>query len=165
MSFNLANLIAPQYMPYVLPATLLAIGALATLLVVFNPRKRRSGFKLKKSQLSASQLQFHSMSSLAERRGAIRREGAPVEVLVQAPTIKNGVTNGYVLDRSTGGLRLALATAIAPGSILQVRAVHAPDTTPWVVILVRSCRQNEKHFELGVEFEKTPPWNVLLLFG
>ena len=48
---------------------------------------------------------------------------------------------------------------------LQVKAKHAPDNTPFVTVLVRSCRPNDDHFELGCEFEKTPPWNVLLLFG
>jgi hypothetical protein len=30
---------------------------------------------------------------------------------------------------------------------------------------VRNCRDAGQHFELGCEFERTPPWNVLLLFG
>jgi hypothetical protein len=165
MNFNFSQFIAPEYQGYLLPGAVALIGVLVCALLMVGKKKSKKSFKLKKAKISESQLQFASMSSLAERRGAIRREGAPVEVLVSSPTIKNGISNGYVLDRSTGGLRLAVAEAVAPGSILQVKAAHAPDTTPWVVILVRSCRPNQKHFELGVEFEKTPPWNVLLLFG
>jgi hypothetical protein len=103
--------------------------------------------------------------SYADRRGALRREGKPVRVLLSSPTFRNGVTDGYVLDRSTGGLRVAMATAIAPGSTMQIRAVNAPDTVGFVVLIVRSCRKNGDFFEAGCEFEKTPPWNVLLLFG
>jgi hypothetical protein len=103
--------------------------------------------------------------SYADRRGAVRRDGAPVRVLISSSTFRNGVNDGYVVDRSTGGLRILLQTAMAPGSTLQVKAINAPDTVGFVTVIVRSCRKNTDHFELGCEFEKTPPWNVLLLFG
>jgi len=103
--------------------------------------------------------------SYADRRGAVRREGAPVRVLLSSTTFRNGVNDGYVVDRSTGGLRILIQSAIAPGSTMQVKAVNAPDTVGFVTVIVRSCRKNTDHFELGCEFEKTPPWNVLLLFG
>jgi hypothetical protein len=100
-----------------------------------------------------------------DRRGAVRREGQPVRVLIASPTFRNGVSDGYVLDRSTGGLKIAMPVAVAPGTSLQVRASHAPDTIGFVTVLVRNCRQNGEFYEVGCEFEKTPPWNVLLLFG
>jgi hypothetical protein len=103
--------------------------------------------------------------SYADRRGAVRRDGQPVRVLVASTAFRNGAEDGYVVDRSTGGLRIALQSAVAPGSILQVRAVDAPDTIGFVTVIVRSCRKNTDFFEVGCEFEKTPPWNVLLLFG
>jgi PilZ domain len=103
--------------------------------------------------------------SYADRRGAVRREGQPVRVMLAASTFRNGVQEGYVLDRSTGGLRLAMPVAIAPGSTLQIRAVNAPDTIGFVTLIVRSCRKTDDFFEVGCEFEQTPPWNVLLLFG
>jgi hypothetical protein len=104
-------------------------------------------------------------TSFADRRGSIRREGKPVRVLVSCPVFKNKLSSGWVIDRSTGGLRLALEVAVAPGTGMQVRAVNAPDTIPWVTVLARSCRDTGDYFELGCEFEQTPPWNVLLLFG
>jgi hypothetical protein len=58
-----------------------------------------------------------------------------------------------------------MSIAMAPGSTMQVRAVNAPDTVGFVTVIIRSCRKNTDFFELGCEFEKTPPWNVLLLFG
>jgi hypothetical protein len=103
--------------------------------------------------------------SYADRRGSSRREGAPVRVLLSSATFRNGVTDGFVLDRSTGGLRIAMPTAIAPGSTMQVRAVNAPDTIGFVTVIIRSCRKNGDFYEIGCEFDKTPPWNVLLLFG
>jgi hypothetical protein len=103
--------------------------------------------------------------SYADRRGAVRREGPPVRVHIASPTFRRGITDGYVLDRSTGGLRIAIETAVAPGTLLQVRAANAPDTVGFVTLIVRSCRKSHEFYELGCEFEQTPPWNVLLLFG
>ena len=103
--------------------------------------------------------------SFANRRASVRRDGVPVQVLLSSPTLRNGESGGYVLDRSTGGLRVAVTSAIPAGTVLNVRAGNAPDTVPWVTILVRSCRDTGPHFELGCEFERTPPWNILLLFG
>jgi len=103
--------------------------------------------------------------SYADRRGAVRREGQPVRVTLASNAFRSGACDGYVIDRSTGGLKIASQAAVAPGSTLQVRAVDAPSTVGFVTLLVRSCRNSDGHYELGCEFEKTPPWNVLLLFG
>jgi hypothetical protein len=103
--------------------------------------------------------------SYADRRGAVRREGSPVRVMLSSSNLRNGVNDGYVVDRSTGGLRIVMQAAVPPGSTLQVKAFNAPDTVGFVTLIVRSCRKHPDHFELGTEFEKTPPWNVLLLFG
>jgi len=103
--------------------------------------------------------------SYADRRAAVRREGPPVRVVVAAPGLRKGANEAYVIDRSTGGLKIALLQAVAVGGTLQVRAINAPETVGFVAVVVRSCRRNGDHFELGCEFEKTPPWNVLLLFG
>lgn len=103
--------------------------------------------------------------SYADRRGSVRREGAPVRVLLSSSTLRGGVNDAYVVDRSTGGLRIVMQAAVPPGSTLQVRAANAPDNIGFVTLIVRSCRKHPDHFELGCEFEKTPPWNVLLLFG
>ena len=157
-----ANLSAFQpYLPY-------AVGGGVVVLVLgvlVLARGRRGGPDVAPVSLTRSGEFQSNEPSFADRRTSVRREGAPVKVMVSSPTIKNKMDSGYVLDRSTGGLRLALTTAVAPGSSLQVRALHAPDTTPWVTVLVRNCRDAGQHFELGCEFDKTPPWNVLLLFG
>ncbi len=102
--------------------------------------------------------------SFSDRRGSVRREGPPVKVTVTSTALR-GEEMGYVLDRSTGGLKVALTVAVPAGATVKVRAQNAPDTVPWVTALVRSCRNAGRHFELGCEFDETPPWNVLLLFG
>jgi hypothetical protein len=103
--------------------------------------------------------------SYADRRGAVRRDGPPVRVVVAGGDFRNGAVDGLVVDRSTGGLRLVLPAGVAPGTTIRVRAANAPDTVGFVPLIVRNCRPENGRFVVGGEFEKTPPWNVLLLFG
>ena len=157
-----------------LPIAVGGVVAIIVLSILFlMNRKRRSNDAEKLIVPTTPNAQFDEKAlnwappeqSYADRREAVRREGVPVRVLLASPTFRNGVSDGFVLDRSTGGLRVAMSIAMAPGSTLQVRAVNAPDTIGFVTVIVRSCRKNTEFFELGCEFEKTPPWNVLLLFG
>ncbi|QJW96892.1 PilZ domain-containing protein [Frigoriglobus tundricola] len=160
-----------------LPITVGGLVAVAvlTFLCVNAARRRRRSFNLARFATANSgasavtgekALSWEPVGqSYADRRGAVRREGQPVRVVLAATTFRNGVCDGYVVDRSTGGLKIATQVAVAPGSTLQVRAVDAPDTVGFVTLLVRSCRKADGHYEIGCEFEKTPPWNVLLLFG
>ena len=103
--------------------------------------------------------------SFANRRNSPRREGQIVKVFLSSPVFKKGIATGYVIDRSTGGLRIAMKAAMPVGGTMLVRADNAPDTIPWVTVIIRSCRPVGNHYEIGCEFDKTPPWNVLLLFG
>ncbi|MBX9627924.1 MAG: PilZ domain-containing protein [Gemmataceae bacterium] len=103
--------------------------------------------------------------SYADRRESVRRDGPPVHVVVAGSDFRNGLTGALVVDRSTGGLKLLLPAGVAPGTTLRVRAANAPDTVGYIPVIVRSSRPEEDHFVVGAEFEKTPPWNVLLLFG
>lgn len=104
--------------------------------------------------------------SKMDRRAALRRGGNPIAVLISDADSKAKPSFGYVLDRSTGGLCLSVAAPIPEGTFLTVRTNNAPQTVPWIKVEVRNCRAvNEKEWELGCKFDKTPPWSVLLLFG
>ncbi len=164
MNFNFGNLVSAEYLPYVVPACIVLATGLIVILLLLKNKVKGGKFKISKKPTSSQDSLMMGVSA-SDRRNSVRRDGPPVEVVISSPVFPNGDSQGYVLDRSTGGLRLALAVATAPGSTLQVRARHAPETTPWVTVIVRSCKPIEKHFELGCEFDKTPPWNVLLLFG
>lgn len=142
--------------------TLIALGA------AFR-RRELDPNKLVKAAAAASPEQAANWEpagqSYADRRGAVRREGQLVRVVLAAGAFRNGACDGYVIDRSTGGLKIASPAAVAPGTTMQVRAVGAPEGVDFVTVIVRSCRKTDEHFEIGCEFEKTPPWSVLLLFG
>ena len=159
----LSKLFSPENMPFSLPV-LVALAVTLTVFLLFRGARRRSPVPaLAKANASSSWIT--QQSSLSDRRSSLRREGTPVKILVTSPAFKNGTNPGYVLDRSTGGLRLAMQAGMAPGSTMQIRAGHAPESTPWVTVIVRNCVDSGDHYVIGCEFEKTPPWNVLLLFG
>lgn len=103
--------------------------------------------------------------SLSENRRAYRRGGNPVEVFISRPSARDHNLRGRVSDRSVGGLGLEVPLEFAPGTVLKVLPVNAPNITPWVDVEVRSCRPVKEGWEIGCQFVKTPSWEVLLLFG
>lgn len=148
--------------------------AVVVLTIVYFLNRKRSGLDVEKLVAATTPNAMSEEKALnwappeqsyADRRETVRREGAPVRVFLASPNFRNGMSDGFVIDRSTGGLKVAMSLAMAPGSTMQVRAVNAPDTIGFVTVIVRSCRKNTDFYEIGCEFEKTPPWNVLLLFG
>jgi len=159
----IAKLFSPDNMPFSLPV-LVALAVILLVFLLFRGQRRRSIVPTMAKGGSRSSW-VSETPSLSDRRTSIRREGTPVKIMATSPAFKNGTNPGYILDRSTGGLKLALEAGMAPGSSMQIRANHAPETTPWVTAIVRNCTDTGEHFEMGCEFEKTPPWNVLLLFG
>ncbi len=149
---------------YFAPIAVGSAVSLGTLWLVKRRRAPRATALAAPATRPAGDWEEHE-ESFANRRASVRRDGVPVQIVLTSPTLRSGQSDGYVLDRSTGGLRVAVTAAIPAGTVLQVRAGNAPDTVPWVTILVRSCRDAGPHYELGCEFERTPPWNILLLFG
>jgi hypothetical protein len=104
-------------------------------------------------------------SDAGDRRKASRRPGNFIPVHLSDAQARARPKRAWVLDRSTGGLRIAADRELPAGVILSVKAENAPDNTPWIQVQIRSCRPNEKFFELGCQFLQTPPWSILLLFG
>lgn len=103
--------------------------------------------------------------SANEKRTAHRRRGNPVQILITDAEATRTPELGWVVDRSVGGLCLSVSEEVKPGTVLSVRACHAPETIGWSQIDVRSCRPEGSTWELGCQFVRTPSWNVLLLFG
>ncbi len=103
-----------------------------------------------------------------DQRGMSRRHGNPVEVHVAAPADKSHPGIGSVLDRSMGGMRLALYHEVEAGAILAIRPTHADNMVPWVELEVRSCKDSKEmpgQFEVGCQYVKSPPYSIQLLFG
>jgi hypothetical protein len=102
-----------------------------------------------------------------ERRRSIRRTGLPTPILiVEAKAGRSGhAVEAYVLDRSSGGLRLALEKSYGVGSVLMARPGNAPEGFPWVKVIVKSCREVGDYFEVGCQFERELELSRLLMFG
>jgi len=102
-----------------------------------------------------------------ERRRSIRRTGLPTPILIVDP--KGGkrapAAEAYVLDRSSGGLRLALEKPYAVGLVLLTKPSNAPDDFQWVKVTVKNCREVGDYFEVGCQFESELELSRLLMFG
>jgi hypothetical protein len=108
---------------------------------------------------------FEGGRSYGERRSGLRRKGASIQARV-ADAEYHEFGMAWIMDRSTGGVALSMEQPLEPGTILQVRPQGASDLAGWVQVTVRSCQKGEvDSWKLGCQFERTPPWSVLLLFG
>src|SRR4051812_16838255 len=78
----------------------------------------------------------HPLARHDERRRSIRRGGLPTPILVVDS--KGGkrakATEAYVLDRSTGGLRLGPERALPAGSTPPAQAGQGPQGVAWVEV-------------------------------
>ena len=102
-----------------------------------------------------------------ERRRSIRRAGLPTPINVtDAKTGRKArQMEAYVVDRSTGGLRLALEKPHPVGTTLHARPASAGDDFVWVKLLVRNCKETGDYFEVGCQFESELELSRLLMFG
>jgi hypothetical protein len=100
-----------------------------------------------------------------ERRGAARRVGGVVTVLLCRVGTVEALARGWVHNRSTGGLSLSSPRAFASGSLIKVRLERARAVAPWVQLRVRSCQANRKQWLLGCQFTERLPSHVVMQFG
>lgn len=158
------------------PLTWIALAALAGLILIltfFTQQKVVRPVRLSAWPTpSLAQVLTSGVATarVEERRRAVRRTGLPTPIYIIDPTEKkgwrkHGPTEGYILDRSSGGLRLALQKAPSVGSSFLARPSNAPDTFPWVTVIVKSCREVGDYFEVGCQFESEMELGRLLMFG
>jgi hypothetical protein len=101
-----------------------------------------------------------------ERRRSLRRAGLPTPLhIVDPKTRRRRPAEAYVLDRSTGGLRVAIEKPFSIGDRLQAKPMNAPDDYEWVNLVVRNCKETGDYFELGCQFDSELELNRLLMFG
>jgi hypothetical protein len=156
------------------PSMWLALGAGLVVILVFlilgrRKAKRFAGPVVLPSAPTASSNWEgpHPSARHDERRRSIRRGGLPTPILVidSKAGKRAKATEAYVLDRSSGGLRLALEKAIPAGSALLAKPGNAPEGFEWVKLVVRNCREVGDYFELGCQFETDLELSRLLMFG
>jgi hypothetical protein len=102
--------------------------------------------------------------SKKERRSWPRRKRA-IQVVLQEASGEGNPFPAWILDRSVGGLRLSVDDPTEEGTVLRVRRLSAPIGTPWVELQVKSVRIKENTWELGCQFTRSLPFDVLMQFG
>lgn len=106
--------------------------------------------------------------SKSEKRKACRRQGNVIKVVWALATAPDELSRGYVVDRSTAGLRLLLPDQLAEGTVVLVRPATAAAESPWAQLEVRTCMPSAiqgDEFEIGCQYVKTPSFAILSLFG
>jgi hypothetical protein len=103
--------------------------------------------------------------SRGEKRYALRRQGNPVAVVISDEAAKAPPWHGLVLDRSIGGMRIAMDEPVELGRVLSIRPEKSTALIPWVQVEVRACRKVDIGWEVGCQFVRTPPSSVLWSFG
>ena len=92
-------------------------------------------------------------------QGSRWRRGALADAKLQK------IGEGWVIDRSTGGLGLYCDEPLEVGTEISVRPEEGQHVSPWGQVVVRSHHRIDDHWKLGCQFLRMPPWSVLLLFG
>ncbi len=154
------------------PAVWMALAAflIVMLIFVFRVRKPSKHFATTSgSNIDGGFLPPTNWNSAVrrsdEKRRSVRRGGVPTPITVVDPSQNRRPLDAYVLDRSTGGIRIAVQKPLPVGASVQVRPHHSTDDVPWIPVLIRNCREIGDYYEVGCQFEKELPWNLLLLFG
>jgi hypothetical protein len=102
--------------------------------------------------------------SAGEKRRSVRRKGLVVPVVV-CRTEDGPHLDATVVDRSLQGLGILGGVAMPRGTRLKVRPRDLHDDAFCVQVEVRNCIQKGQQWHLGCQFARTPPANVLMLFG
>jgi hypothetical protein len=106
-----------------------------------------------------------SADPLGEKRSAVRQNGSLLPVLITSSDSAPKPFEGWVLDRSAGGLRLAVMRVISTGTLLSVRPPRAGSTFPWIKVEVRSSTQDNGMTNLGCRFVYQPALEHRRQFG
>jgi hypothetical protein len=100
-----------------------------------------------------------------ERRASPRRRGNPVSVYVTDPERTGAEFQGWIVDRSSGGVRLLMDQSVLPGTVLNIRPMKCHPSFPWIAVEVKSCRPERNSWNLSCQFVEKLSWSELQLFG
>jgi hypothetical protein len=99
-----------------------------------------------------------------ERRAVPRRAGNAIGVLI-AEKPPEPALQGWVMNRSTGGLALLVTQPLKEGLLVHVRPQTPQGSPPWIAMEVRNCHAEAGDWIVNCQFLKTPEYSTLLLFG
>jgi hypothetical protein len=100
-----------------------------------------------------------------ENRSAPRRSGSQIKVTISNAKTKKVLMEGWVMDRSKGGLNLLAPAHFVPATILNVRRTDAAGDIASVQVEVRRCVPKGIRYQLGCKFVDNPSESILAQFG
>ena len=71
----------------------------------------------------------------------------------------------WVVDRSSGGIRLLVDQAIDAGTVVTLRPTKAHPSVGWIKVQVMSCCPERNSFKVGCAFVNKLSWAELQAFG
>jgi hypothetical protein len=151
-----AELGLPGLQWWVIPAAGGLVGSLILFLCGWAVSRRH------KARTAADPL---ALKGSTDRRASHRRQGGSVLVDITDGEHQTESTQGWVMDRSLGGLGIEVAAPQPTGALLLIRPASATALVPWTQVEVRGCRREGDRWQLGCQFVRTPPYSILLLFG
>jgi hypothetical protein len=99
------------------------------------------------------------------RRKSVRLSGNQIPVHVSPDGTLESAWEGWILDRSQGGLRLQVPEPIPIGVVLHVRCLTGSEGLPWAEMQVKHTHEKDQAWEIGCQFLNDPPREVLQSFG
>jgi hypothetical protein len=102
--------------------------------------------------------------TMTDRRSSVRRWGDPVQVAIAEVDSEKEPQRGWVMNRSTGGLGLSVSYPFPNRSLLEVRAVSAAETIPWVQVQVMNRNELSGRWMLSCRYVGTPAPEAVALF-
>jgi hypothetical protein len=132
--------------------------------------------RIKRELSSQAQILRHQLQELKksgnqavpsgkERRATPRRQGNLVSVTLTGGKSDDPTADGWVMNRSGGGLCLLVDEEISPGTVLTVTPNLGPTTFEWIQVEVKSCRPERNSWLLGCQFLEKLSWDDLRPFG
>jgi hypothetical protein len=133
---------------------------------MFSGRKQSFQPAVAQLQKQDSEADPLLQGAYTERRKSVRRGSGSVAVRIADAFAKEELCDGWVLERSAGGLGLLLPNKKAVGQIFCVRSANCSEAFAWVQVEVRNCQPMGKEgWLLGCKFVSRTPWSLLLQFG
>lgn len=93
----------------------------------------------------------------ADRRAHARHRVRQLKVLISDAQAQATPIEGWLLNRSLGGLGLSVSRAIESGNIVSVKPCNDDPHAPWVQVEVRYCRLERGRWTLGCKFVDESP--------
>jgi hypothetical protein len=100
-----------------------------------------------------------------EKRSSPRRKANMQPVLITNGDPKAPPFEGWLVDRSAGGMRLVVKRPVAEGAFVSVRTARASISSSWLKLEVRNSKSDNGTTHLGCRFVLKPSLEELQQFG